>query len=78
MQAWIELQYVNCYRLNSDNRNKHDGVKMTRRTTTRKAKTKQNGAATCSHNKNVFSSKMNMATTKPEQKRQFNKRKVQP
>ena len=70
MQAWKELQYVNCFWLNSDNRNSDD-VKMTRRTTTRK---KKNGAETCSHNE-VFSSKMNMATTGPEQKRQL---KVQP
>ena len=41
-------------------------MKMTRRTTTRKEK--KNGAATCSLNENVFSSKMNMAMTKPEQK----------
>ena len=41
-------------------------MKMTRRTTTRKEK--KNGAATCSDNENVFSSKMNMATTGPEQK----------
>ena len=41
-------------------------MKMTRRRTTRKEK--KNGAATFSHNENVFSSKMNMATTRPEQK----------
>ena len=62
MHAWKELQYVNCYRMN--------GVKMTRRTTTRKKKKKMGGGggATCSHNENVFSSKMNMATTGQEQK----------
>ena len=69
MQAWKELQYVNCYWLNSDNRNSM----LARRTTTRKAK--KNPAATCSRNENVFSSKMNMATTGPEQIRQL---KVQP
>ena len=31
-------------------------------------KRKKNWAATFSHNENVFSSKMNMATTRPEQK----------
>ena len=36
---------------------------------------KQNGAATFSHNESIFISKMNMATTWPEQKRQPNKRK---
>ena len=41
-------------------------MKMTRRTNT--SKEKKNGTATCSHNENVFSSKMNMATTGPEQK----------
>ena len=40
-------------------------MKMTRRTT---RKEKKNGAATISHNENIFSSKMNMATTRPEQK----------
>ena len=51
---------------------------MTRRKTTRKAKKnkKKNGAATCSNNENVFSSKINMAMTGPEQKWQLNKRKV--
>ena len=69
MQAWKELQYVNCYWLNSDNRNSDE--KMTRRSTIRKKKR----GGTC---KSVFSNKMNMATTGPEQKRQPNKRKVQP
>ena len=42
MQTWKELQYVNRYRLNNENRN--SDKKMTRRTTTRKEI--KNGAAT--------------------------------
>ena len=74
MQAWKELRYMNCYWLNSENKN--SDKKMTRKLTTKKAK--KNGAATCTHNESVFSSKMHMATTGSEQKRQPNKRKVQP
>ena len=40
MQAWKELQYVNCYQLNSDNRNSDEKMM---RTTTRKAKKIQGG-----------------------------------
>ena len=60
MQAWKELQYVNCYQLNSDNRNSNK--KMTRTMTTRKAKKKMGQSQ-----RSIFSSKMNIATTGPEQ-----------
>ena len=69
--AWKELlKYVNCYWLNSDNKNSMNDKKND----IQKSK-KYNGATTCTYSKNVFSSKMNMATTGPEQKQQF---KVQP
>ena len=65
MQAWKELQYVNCYRLNSNNRNSMMAWKSREEWQPEKQK---NGAVICSHNENVFSSKMNMATTGREQK----------
>ena len=75
MQAWKELQYVNHYRLNSDNRRREIDEK---RTTSRKDKNNnKKGLATCSHNENFFSSTTNMAMTGPEQKRHLNKTKVQ-
>ena len=64
MQAWKELQYVNCYRLNNDNRNSMTAWKWREE---RQPEKKKKTGRRLLVNENVFSSKMNMATKRPEQ-----------
>ena len=73
MQAWEELQYVNCYRLNSDNRNSMTAWKW--REERQPENFLKNGATTCSLNENVLVAKWIWRRQDQSKKRQL---KVQP